>query len=76
MRLLKNLVMIKPNSQQKEAVIAAARALTLEGNTSAITAHGNGPKPDVQTNTVGLPVCMLDGVECLKIFKSLAWIVD
>lgn len=43
--LLKNLVKRKDTNQPKPAVIADPRPFTLVGNTSAMTAHGNGPNP-------------------------------
>lgn len=44
-RIGNSLVNTKLVAQQQEEVTADALALTFGGNTSAITAHGNGPKP-------------------------------
>lgn len=44
-RIGNSLVNTKLVAQQQEEVTADAFALTFGGNTSAITAHGNGPKP-------------------------------
>lgn len=44
-RIGNSLVNTKLVAQQHEEVTADAFALTFGGNTSAITAHGKGPKP-------------------------------
>lgn len=42
----KYLVRRNARNQHHPAVIAEAAALTLDGNTSPITAHGSGPNPE------------------------------